>query len=43
MQVICVPQAIRRFKRIMQLLQEGQSFLITRNGKAACKQPTEVN
>ncbi|WP_425312880.1 type II toxin-antitoxin system Phd/YefM family antitoxin [Pseudomonas putida] len=43
MQVISVTQARRRFRRIMRLLQEGHSFVITRNGKPVCKlEPPEV-
>ncbi|SEC47189.1 Antitoxin component of toxin-antitoxin stability system, DNA-binding transcriptional repressor [Pseudomonas mohnii] len=33
MQVISATQARRRFRRIMKLLQQGHSFVITRNGK----------
>ncbi|MFG0755810.1 MULTISPECIES: type II toxin-antitoxin system Phd/YefM family antitoxin [Pseudomonas] len=43
MQVISATQARRRFRRIMKLLQEGHSFVITKNGKPACKLvPPEV-
>lgn len=37
MQLISATQARRRFRRIMKLLQEGHSFVITKNGKPACK------
>lgn len=37
MQVISATQARQRFRRIMKLLQEGYSFVITKNGKPACK------
>lgn len=37
MQVISAAQARRRFRRIIKLLQEGHSFVITKNGKPACK------
>ncbi|WP_412481398.1 type II toxin-antitoxin system prevent-host-death family antitoxin [Pseudomonas asiatica] len=36
MQVISVTQARRRFRRLVRLLQEGHSFVITRNGKPVC-------
>ncbi|WP_286751410.1 type II toxin-antitoxin system Phd/YefM family antitoxin [Pseudomonas sp. UBA2522] len=36
MQVISATQARRRFRRIMKLLQQGHSFVITKNGKPAC-------
>ncbi|MHA7115931.1 type II toxin-antitoxin system Phd/YefM family antitoxin [Pseudomonas promysalinigenes] len=43
MQVISATQARRRFRRIMKLLQQGHSFVITKNGKPACKLvPPEV-
>lgn len=42
-QLISATQARRRFRRIMKLLQEGHSFVITKNGKPACKLvPPEV-
>ncbi|MBC3487129.1 type II toxin-antitoxin system Phd/YefM family antitoxin [Pseudomonas sp. SWRI50] len=37
MQVISATQASRRFWRIMKLLQQGHSFVITKNVKPACK------
>lgn len=37
MQVISATQAMRRFRRLMKLLQEGHSFVIAKNGKPACK------
>lgn len=37
MQVISASQARRRFRRIMKLLQQGHSFVITRNGKQVCR------
>ncbi|HDS1787629.1 TPA: type II toxin-antitoxin system Phd/YefM family antitoxin [Pseudomonas putida] len=37
MEVISATQARRRFRRIMKLLQQGHSFVITKNGKPACK------
>lgn len=37
MQVISLTQARRRFRRLMRLLQEGHSFVITRNGKPVSK------
>jgi len=43
MQVISATQARRRFRRIMKLLQQGHSFVITKNGKPACRLvPPEV-
>ncbi len=43
MQVSSATQARRRFRRIMKLLQEGHSFVITKNGKPACKLvPAEI-
>ncbi|MBF8700115.1 type II toxin-antitoxin system prevent-host-death family antitoxin [Pseudomonas plecoglossicida] len=43
MQVISVTQARRRFRRLMRLLQEGHSFVITRHGKPVCKlEPPEA-
>ncbi|WP_337993455.1 type II toxin-antitoxin system Phd/YefM family antitoxin [Pseudomonas sp. 17391] len=43
MQVISATQARRRFRRLMRLLQEGNSFVITRHGKPVCKlEPPEV-
>ncbi|MBY8930955.1 type II toxin-antitoxin system Phd/YefM family antitoxin [Pseudomonas sp. G5001] len=43
MQVISATQARLRFRRIMKLLQEGHSLVITKNGKPACKLvPAEV-
>lgn len=36
MQVINATQARRRFRKIM-TLQQGHSFVITKNGKPACK------
>lgn len=43
MQAISATQARRRFRRIMKLLQQGHSFVITKNGKPACKLvPPEV-
>ncbi|MEW5544409.1 type II toxin-antitoxin system prevent-host-death family antitoxin [Pseudomonas soli] len=44
MQVISAAQARRRFRRIIKLLQEGNSFVITKNGKPACKLvPTDAS
>ncbi|MFJ1338263.1 type II toxin-antitoxin system Phd/YefM family antitoxin [Pseudomonas caricapapayae] len=37
MQVISATQARRRFRRVMKLLQEGHSYVITKNGKPVCK------
>ena len=37
MQVISATQARRRLRRIMVPLQQGHSFVITKNGKPACK------
>ncbi|MDH4552733.1 type II toxin-antitoxin system Phd/YefM family antitoxin [Pseudomonas sp. BN607] len=37
MSVISVTQARRRFRRIMKLLQQGHSFVITKNVKPACR------
>lgn len=37
MQVISATQARRRFRRIMKLLQQRHSFVITRNGKPVCR------
>lgn len=37
MQVLSVTQARRRFRRLMRLLQEGHSFVITKNGRPVCK------
>jgi antitoxin (DNA-binding transcriptional repressor) of toxin-antitoxin stability system len=43
MQVISLTQARRCFRRLMRLLWEGHSFVITRNGKPVCKlEPSEV-
>ncbi|WP_332879828.1 type II toxin-antitoxin system Phd/YefM family antitoxin [Pseudomonas putida] len=43
MKLISATQARRRFRRIMKLLQQGHSFVITKNGKPACKLvPPEV-
>ncbi|WP_425048871.1 type II toxin-antitoxin system Phd/YefM family antitoxin [Pseudomonas mosselii] len=37
MKLISATQAKRRFRRIMKLLQQGHSFVITRNGMPVCK------
>jgi|GEM_PF-2128211 len=43
LQVISATQARRRFRKLMKLLHEGQSFVITKNGKPACKlEPPEA-
>lgn len=34
---VSATQARRRFLRIMKLLQEGNSFVITKNGQQTCK------
>ncbi|WP_201169696.1 type II toxin-antitoxin system Phd/YefM family antitoxin [Pseudomonas sp. S31] len=43
MQVVSLTQARRRFRQLMRLLQQGNSFVITRNRKPVCKlEPLEI-